>query len=362
MVLCEQGQHAAGGLGAFGDVVVLERGLFPVVADGMEVEVEPGVAGGEAKGAEPADQLAERGGVHLAAHPVGVAGSVGGVWQHVQPDGQAQGAIRGQFGGVGDPVAAQQLQAEQGGHRVPGREAAGGGVAAGCDDLGQAELHHGGQQHEQPGVVAFDAGARRPGPQRLGPDGFDAGCGAVAAPDPGRQSGQALLGEDHPHRLVADRRAFGGERVGDLFDRAVLGSQVEHPVARGGGLARPFGPGLEDTKNFIRPARSSAAIWYMVALEEPKRGPATSAASSCARRRRTPSGRGVGRGRRRRGCCPSSARPALRSFRLPFRRLVDRYLANYRAVVRRLRGAASHRFPRREGGVLAWPRSPLRAR
>ena len=31
---------------------------------------------------------------------------------------------------------------------------------------------------------------------------------------------------------------------------------------------------------------------------------------------------------------------------LPFRRSADRYLPNYRAVVRRLRGAGSRRFPR----------------
>ena len=244
VVLGEEGQHASGGLGAFGDVVVLERGLFAVVADGVEVEVEPGVTSGESEGAEAADQLAERGGVHLTAHPVGVAGRVGGFGQHVQPDGQAEGAIRGQFGGVGDPVAPQQLQAEQGGHRVPGREAAGGGVAAGGDDLGQAELDHGGKQHEQPGVVALDAGAGWPLEERGGPDGLGPGGGAVATPGPGGQPGQALLGEDHPHRLVADRCPFGGECLGDLFDRAVLGSQVEHPVAKRRGLAGPFGPGL----------------------------------------------------------------------------------------------------------------------
>jgi hypothetical protein len=30
---------------------------------------------------------------------------------------------------------------------------------------------------------------------------------------------------------------------------------------------RTLGPGLDDTKNELRPARSSAAIWYIVALE-----------------------------------------------------------------------------------------------
>ena len=49
-------------------------------------------------------------------------------------------------------------------------------------------------------------------------------------------------------------------------------------------------------------------------------------------------------------------------FLLPFRRSPGRYLANYGAIVRRLRGAGSRRFPRSEGLASAWPRSSLRVR
>ncbi|MDA8063472.1 MAG: hypothetical protein M0T80_13795 [Actinomycetota bacterium] len=45
-------------------------------------------------------------------------------------------------------------------------------------------------------------------------------------------------------------------------------------------LRGPLGPGLEETKNWVRPARSSAASWCTVAAEYPKRAPTSAALAS----------------------------------------------------------------------------------
>jgi len=42
-------------------------------------------------------------------------------------------------------------------------------------------------------------------------------------------------------------------------------------------LRGPLGPGLEERKNWVRPARSSAASWCTVAGEYPKRDPTSAA-------------------------------------------------------------------------------------
>jgi len=43
----EEGEQGAGAPGAAGDVVLFQDGLVAVVADGVEVAVEPGLAGGQ---------------------------------------------------------------------------------------------------------------------------------------------------------------------------------------------------------------------------------------------------------------------------------------------------------------------------
>jgi hypothetical protein len=60
VVLGEEGEHGAGALGAARDVVLLERGVLAVVADGVEVEVEPLLARGEAELAEATGDTGEQ--------------------------------------------------------------------------------------------------------------------------------------------------------------------------------------------------------------------------------------------------------------------------------------------------------------
>jgi hypothetical protein len=155
MILGIEGQHAPGRLGAFRDVVVLQRSVLAVVTDRMEIHVEPRVAGRKAQRAEPADKLGERSGVHLPAYPVGVAARMGGLREHVQPEAESESAICGEFGGMGDPVPSQQLHDEECPHRVERREAPGRGIPAGSDHLCEAELDHRRQQREQPGMGTF---------------------------------------------------------------------------------------------------------------------------------------------------------------------------------------------------------------
>jgi hypothetical protein len=61
VVLGEEREHGTGALGAPGDVVLFQHGLVAVVADGVEVAVEPGLPGGQAvrpqRGDQPGHQL-----------------------------------------------------------------------------------------------------------------------------------------------------------------------------------------------------------------------------------------------------------------------------------------------------------------
>ena len=64
------------------------------------------------------------------------------------------------------------------------------------------------------------------------------------------------------------------------LSRARIASTLSRRLAV---LRGPLGPGLEETKNWILPARRSVVIWYIVAFEYPKRAPATSAGSPSTR-------------------------------------------------------------------------------
>ena len=56
MILGEEREHGTGALGAPGDVVLFQDGLVAVVADGVEVAVEPGLPGGKAERPQRLDQ------------------------------------------------------------------------------------------------------------------------------------------------------------------------------------------------------------------------------------------------------------------------------------------------------------------
>lgn len=80
MVLGEEGEYRPGALGSVGHVVALQRRTnvrVAVVADCVEVAVEPGLAGGQPVAAKRLDEAEEQPLVGFAAHPVGVGVQVG---------------------------------------------------------------------------------------------------------------------------------------------------------------------------------------------------------------------------------------------------------------------------------------------
>jgi len=93
VVLGEERQDGAGALGAAGDVVLFQDGLVAVVADGVEVAVEPGLAGGQAERPQRLDQAGEQFLVGIAADSPGVAAQVGGLGQGGQPEGERQPGV-----------------------------------------------------------------------------------------------------------------------------------------------------------------------------------------------------------------------------------------------------------------------------
>ena len=120
VVLGEEGQHGAGALGAAGDVVLFQHGLVAVVADGVEVAVEPGLAGGQPERPQRLDQPGQQFLVGLAADPPGVGAQVGGLGQRGQPEGERQPFVVGQRPGVGDAGLAGALGQQQRPDRLPG--------------------------------------------------------------------------------------------------------------------------------------------------------------------------------------------------------------------------------------------------
>ena len=78
VVLGEERQHRAGALRAGRDVVFLQRDVGAVVADRVEVEVEPLLAGREPELAHPAGHARQELLAGGAPRAVGVAGQVGG--------------------------------------------------------------------------------------------------------------------------------------------------------------------------------------------------------------------------------------------------------------------------------------------
>ena len=267
VVLGEEGEHRAGALGAFGHVVLFQDAVaravgwvVAVVADGVEVAVEPGLAGGQPECAQGADQPGEQLLVGFAAHPVGVGAQVGGLGQGGQSEGGGQAEVVDQRAEVVHPGAAGALGQQQRRDRLPSGERPGRGVAALADQLGQAQLGHRREQQQQPGVIRGQRGVGGPARQRAGLDPGQlrraAPTGLVAA----RQPGQALGGQDLPHRLRGDRQALRGQRLGDLADAVLRGAQHQHPLAQfPGGLARV--PSVRAWARRTGSASPTAAAW-----------------------------------------------------------------------------------------------------
>jgi hypothetical protein len=89
--------------------VLFQDGLVAVVADGVEVAVEPGLPGGQPERAQRADQAGQQFLVGLAADPPGVAAQVGGLGQTGQAEGERQALVVGQRPSVGDARLASAL-------------------------------------------------------------------------------------------------------------------------------------------------------------------------------------------------------------------------------------------------------------
>ena len=119
MILGEEGQDGAGALGASGDVVLFQDGLVTVVADSVEVAVEPCFTGGQAERPQRLDQPGQQLLVGLAAHPPGVGAQVSGLGQRGQAEREGQAFVIGQRPGVGDPRLAGALGQQQRADRMP---------------------------------------------------------------------------------------------------------------------------------------------------------------------------------------------------------------------------------------------------
>ena len=152
--LGEEREDGAGALGPAGDVVLFQDSLIAVMADGVKVAVEPGLAGGQAGRPHRLDQSCQELLVGVAADPPGVGAQVGGLGQGGQPERECQPGVVGQCPGVGDASLAGALGQQQGAGGVPGGQRLGGGVAGLRDQVRQGDLGDGGQQEQQPGVIA----------------------------------------------------------------------------------------------------------------------------------------------------------------------------------------------------------------
>jgi hypothetical protein len=200
--------------------------VVAVVADGVEVQVEALLAGGQAEGPQVLDQAGEQLLAGGAADPVGVGGQVGGLRQGGEAEEERQPGIVGELVDVvdaGDPGRGGQQQGADG---VPGRQLGGGRVAGSADQLVQADLGHGRGQQQQPGVVTVKVHRRgRPAVQGGGFDGRQLRGGATGRGVVAAQPRQALAVADLPDGLRGDRGARTGEELGDLGDRPLARAQ-----------------------------------------------------------------------------------------------------------------------------------------
>ena len=133
------------------------------------------------------------------------------------------------------------LEHQQRAERVERGEHLRGGVAGGPDQARQARARRG-----RAGAGTARRGRSRTGSGRPLREGRPRPAPGAGRPRPLR----AAPGVPGPRRAGwptpsgRHRGALGGEPLGDLGNREVLGSQDEHPVADGLGLAGSFGAGL----------------------------------------------------------------------------------------------------------------------
>jgi hypothetical protein len=76
--------------------MLLQHRIGAVVGDGVEVAVEPGLAGGQPEPAQRGDQAGQELVVGLAADPPGVGAQVGGLGQGGQAQGERQAFVVGE--------------------------------------------------------------------------------------------------------------------------------------------------------------------------------------------------------------------------------------------------------------------------
>ena len=99
--------------------MLLQDRVVAVVPDGVEVAVEPGLAGGQPQRAQRGDQPGQQFLVGLAADPPGVGAQVGGLGQGGQAEGERQAFVVGERANVVDAGLAGALGQQQRADRLP---------------------------------------------------------------------------------------------------------------------------------------------------------------------------------------------------------------------------------------------------
>ena len=117
VVVGEEGEHRAGALGSRWHVVLFQDRVVAVVADRVEVKVEAVRAGGQAEGAQAADESGEQG---HAGFTVAVGGQVGGLGQRGEAEEERQPFVVGDLVDVVGTGDAGRRGQQQGGDGVPG--------------------------------------------------------------------------------------------------------------------------------------------------------------------------------------------------------------------------------------------------
>ena len=162
VVLGEEGEHGPGALAAGRHVVLFEGDLAAVVADGVEVQVEPGLTVGEPQLAGLAGEGFSRGDVGGALHPIGVAGEVGGLGQGDEAEQEAEAWVAAEREGVGGAASPGALEQQQRPERVERGQDLGARVAGRSDQGVETKLTIVGRSRYSPAWSQPNPGARRP--------------------------------------------------------------------------------------------------------------------------------------------------------------------------------------------------------
>ena len=234
-VLGEEGQHRPGALGPGGDVVLFQRGVLAPVHDGVEVQVEDGLAAaGEPGGDHGGVQRGEERALLVVAQPVGVVGQRGLLRQHRQPGEQRAGRVGEQVVDVGDPPGSGQFQRQQRGDPADRGHDRGARVAGGAGHAGKVEgdqVGDGQQQAGHRGVRVGGEGAEVD-PRGPGQPGVAAGggrAGALLRFGVAQQPAEPFLGQDLPDAGAVQRCALHRQPGADLIDRQAGPAQLDYP-------------------------------------------------------------------------------------------------------------------------------------